>query len=490
MSFKNPDKNCDFCDNSLKNWDYRYNGKHYCRRCYELNFRLKVCTVCGKQKRIHRDLKNPVCKICQVKDKPCIRCGREIKYNGKITENGPVCSSCSKYFREQKRCPVCNKLSYDVFNSLIDGKRVTICQKCYLKRLPTCSLCRRKKPTYTTDAKGKSICKKCATQKRICKQCRKEFPAGRGKICFECANLNGLKRKANQGKNKLSSYFSDYFVDFSNWLMSNRGSQFASLSLLNYLPYFQKLDQIALELGRLPNYQEIVEKFNVAITRKYLLATRYLEEKQVIEIDTTVKEEFANWDMIDRYLATFPEESFYGRAIKLYFKKLNEKLEKGKTSIRSIRLALTPAIKFFKYCKYCKEEQPKQELLKGYLWIYPGQKNAITGFINFLNSKFKCELDLKVIKKPVLERPKRPRKYLEQRLIKALRDEQYLSLIGKDDFLRIAIGYFHWVDIPVFVKIGFCKFKKKQGDNVLSLAGYDFFIPEEIIINLKKHFFN
>ena len=31
-------KNCNFCNSTLTNWDYRYKEKHYCRSCYEKYF--------------------------------------------------------------------------------------------------------------------------------------------------------------------------------------------------------------------------------------------------------------------------------------------------------------------------------------------------------------------------------------------------------------------------------------------------------------------
>ena len=68
-----------------------------------------------------------------------------------------------------------------------------------------------------------------------------------------------------------------------------------------------------------------------------------------VNINLKIKEEFANLDMINRYLDRFSKGSKSRNLIKEYYKYLLEKLEQNKTTIRSIRLSLTPAVKFLEY---------------------------------------------------------------------------------------------------------------------------------------------
>ena len=102
-------KNCNFCNSALTNWDYRYKEKHYCRNCYENSFVSKTCIVCNKNKKIHKDSKESICKFCEVTNLPCTRCGKTEFTVGKILKNGVVCNSCVKYYKEPKICSCCNK---------------------------------------------------------------------------------------------------------------------------------------------------------------------------------------------------------------------------------------------------------------------------------------------------------------------------------------------------------------------------------------------
>lgn len=479
--------NCDFCNTPLINWDYRYNGKHYCRSCYDRDFSVQVCDVCNKCKMIEKSLHQPICKICQVKDRPCIRCAKAIINPGMITEHGPVCNSCSKYFREQKQCTECGEYKHHVSNRSVEKGQKLLCQNCYNKTLLTCVMCQRKSKTFRLDPNGKSICKKCVTESRNCAQCGNPFPAGRGKICSECSSINGIKKKMKFYQGALRDEVSQIAEGFSGWLVERRGVQFTSHRFMYYFPYFQDIEQLVQDLSRWPTYYELVEAFTVSKMRKYLLATRYLEESGLITVDKAVKDEFANWNMIDRYLSTFKEGSFFHQVLGEYFDVLNKKLIEGRTTVRSIRLAITPVVKLFQYCEYCNENQPTQLIFQSYLWLFPGQKSTITGFVNFLNVKTPVELSLREVVMPSLERPLSSRERLKMRLIVWMRRE-YVSTVDKENFLRVVIGFLHWIHIPDDVRIGFCEIKKNKGkEHFIQIAGKVFYLPDRVAKRLTKN---
>jgi len=333
------------------------------------------------------------------------------------------------------------------------------------------------------DERGRSICEVCATTVRRCAKCGKEMPGGRGRVCMECAARNGLARKKRFGMGALSNRTAKAFETFADWFEKKRGPQVASLRLLEYLPFFMDIGSLEERLGRLPLYWELADVLSVKRIWENRLAMEFLDGSGLIKRDVVAQKEIAERDMIERYLGTFSEQTFFAKALGAYLEKLETKMLAGKTTIRSIRLALTPAKRFLEYCSYCGKDYPDQESLEGYLWIYPGQKNALMGFVNFLNEHFKTGLDIRSVEKPKLCRPRSSRKYLEQRLIRAMQDENYLRNIGKDKFLRIAIGYLHWVDVPKNVNIGFATMRKES----MQFAGHVFFIPKDVTKSVRQN---
>jgi len=476
--------NCDYCHTPLTNWDYRYKGKHYCRKCYELLFSLKICSVCKKKKMINNKLKVPICKSCQQKDLPCIRCEKKDYTNGKITEFGPVCKSCAKYFTEKKKCSECNQYMINVSNRVLqDGTTLLLCQKCYNKKLPVCSKCDYRKKPYSYDIVNKKpICKICSIEvSRKCIKCGNSFPAGYGTICQECVYTNTLAKRTAFIKDSLSGYTREIFNDFGDWLSKKRGIKFTATHIQNYQKYFLSLDMLSNTLGRIPTYEEIVSKFSVAKTRKNLLVTIFLNEQKIAMVNKKIQEEYANIDMINRFLDKFQKGTYNSKLIKKYYIYLYEKYKNNKTTIRSMRLALTPAVRFLTYCKNFDAIKPSNLALSGYLWCYPGQKAAITGFINFIVKKYKLQLSIKDIKKNAFTRPSLSNEQLKQRLINILRDRGK-RINNQKYFFDTAIGYLHGIDMPknVFINIKDIKLDS-SGDWYIRMGGRKFYLPEDII---------
>ncbi len=478
---------CDSCQVKLTNWDYRYWGKHFCRMCYDQSFKLRECSVCHKRKMIFNELETPICKTCQLINLPCIRC-HKIKYTpGKVTEDGPVCNSCSKYFREPKECQRCHKKTIDTSNrTMEDGEVEKICASCYRKTLSVCFKCHKQRKAFAvTLDQRKPICKICSQEDtRICTQCNKVFPAGMGRICKECAYSNTLDKKVRFAKDALSHYMSEYFVKFSGWLRDRRGIEFTAMRVDQYFPYFLELDKLSQTLEYIPNYKEIVETLSVAKTRKNLLVTLFFEEIGLIRVDREIKEEYANWDMIERYLLSFDEDGFSYKVLKEYLSRLVKKLTDNKTTVRSIRLAITPVSKLLLYSENFQSIYPTQDALDGYLWCYPGQRSSITGFINFLRSEYSIALDVKNLGDITLSRPRESHQYLKQKFIDSLRQHE-IGNTNKAIFLKNAVEYLHEVRIPsnIFLSKKMIK-KNKRKEAYLHVANQRFFLPLEVIKKL------
>jgi len=221
-------KPCDNCYKLLVDWDYKYQGKHYCKACFNLLFTFQMCTICGKRKKISNDLQVPICKVCQVKDKPCIRCNKDEYKFGLITKDGPVCKTCAVYFREYKTCSACHTSYYSVSNrKLLNGESQLLCHRCYNKTLPTCNLCGKQRKAYAYDENHKTICELCATREnKQCLQCGGHISAGRGNLCKECTYVNTLTKRVKFGANLLlPKYMGGYFEQFGWWCQAKRRSR-------------------------------------------------------------------------------------------------------------------------------------------------------------------------------------------------------------------------------------------------------------------------
>lgn len=487
MAIKISNNFCNYCKNILTNWDYRYKEEHYCRICYEKLFILKTCLSCNKIKRIYRYSEKPLCKFCEVKDLNCSRCGKTDFKIGKILKNGVICNSCVKYYQEQKICSYCNQEKINVSNrTLTDGSKKLLCGNCYNKTLPICSSCGYRRVAYCYDKNNKTICKICSIEiKRKCISCDKLIPAGYGNICRECNSLKTLNKKTSNLSNSLSNYLNNSFIEFSIWLLERRGSEFTALNIQNYYGYFFLLDEICLEFKRLPTYEELISKLTVAKTRAYLLVTIFLNEMRIIKIDNKIKEEYANLDMIDKYLNTFKKGTRNHSLIEKYYLFLLQKLDKNQTTIRSIRLALTPAVKFLNYCENFKNSTPSNYILEGYLWCYGGQKATITGFINFLQKKENLNITINNSYSFDFIVSSTSKEILKERFLDMLR----LPLIPKSKeqyFYKTAIGYLHNIEIPKNVYINKNRIKQDKNNNFyLVLNKHKFFIGKS---NIFKDF--
>lgn len=474
---------CTYCHEKLSDWDYRYHGEHYCKKCYNYLFHFKICSICERRRKIYYALQIPICKFCEVKDKPCIRCGKEKYTFGKITKSGAVCSSCAKYFLELKKCTSCGQKKTNISNRLLsDSTTKLLCENCYAKTLPICSQCSYRRKPYTFTIDKRPVCKLCSIEKvRQCYQCTKSFPAGYGNICQDCHCKNTLVHKTNFIAISLSAHLSKIFVNFSDWFAARRGVVFASIHIHHYHAYFFELDELCDRFNRLPSYEELVAVVTIAKTRSNLVVTIFFDEKKLIVIDKKIKEEYANLNMINKYLIVFEQGTYRHKLIMRYYQYLYSKLKAKQTTIRSIRLSLTPAIKFLQYCSHFNTQKPTLDILKGYLWYYSGQRASITGFINFLAKEFNFTFSVKDVEHVVFKSPNTSNGQLKQRFIDLLRLNEVPR--NKQNYLfRTAIEYLHGVYIPrnVFIDIGDIKIDSKK-EYYIRMGGDIFYLPNILV---------
>jgi hypothetical protein len=209
-----------------------------------------------------------------------------------------------------------------------------------------------------------------------------------------------------------------------------------------------------------------------------------LNDIAFIKVDTSVKKEISNLDMIERYLEYFQKETLFYRYITEYHKSLLKKLEKKKTSVRSIRLALSPAVNFLKLCQQSNLTKLNSDALYAYLWSTTGQIASITGFISFLNKHYKLKLSPPKAIKLTLEKEIKSKKHLQQALIQLLRQPQ-LSNKEKHLLFELSIGYFHGIAIPKYTKATDSLINRSKSNNgYFKMCYISFYLPPFITSKL------
>jgi len=384
-----------------------------------------------------------------------------------------------------KICSACSKEKKDVFNASLTDSTVLLCGSCYRKTLPICSSCSYRRKPFSYTANNKPVCKICATEvTRNCKSCNTLMAAGTGHFCRHCMNVKTLNKRVKFSQSILSFHFKDLFFQFGEWLAERRGVNYAATHIQNYFPFFLELDKFSIDCGGTPSYRAIVDRFSVAVTRKNLLVTRYLHEVGIISIEQTVKDEYSSLDTIERYLGKFPPESPYFKILIEYFHSLSAKFYSGKTSIRSVRLALTPAVRLLESCQHFKLDAPTHELLFAFLWASPGQRASVTGFINHLNKSYHLGLVVPSKKSIVIKSHNLSKAQLKQRLIDLLREPRKTENY-QIQLITTSLAYFHGLFAPRLIYPPSFILKSDSDNNFyVHLAGKMFYIPKLVRQNL------
>lgn len=411
----------------------------------------------------------------------CLRCNKTEYIIAKTLEKGTVCGSCITYFQTYEGCSECGNDMYQTSNrTLPDGTKKFLCNKCYSKHLPVCSSCGYRRKALTFTLQRKPLCKICTIEKtRKCRKCEEEFPAGQGRICQICHYLQTLDKKVAFIAGSFT-HLGKCFVGFSKWLLNRRGLLFTATHIQNYQLYFYQIDELHEELQQMPSYEVLLNMFRFATSKKYLLIHLYLNEVNLITIDKLITDKYANFNLIEKQLVIFEKGTMQQKIIQEYYSYLCNKLENRHLQIRSIRLALTPAIKFLQYSQNFKESTPSMYILEGYLWLYSGQRATITEFINFLAKQYSYELQIIKVPKPTLKRPNVSHQILKGRVIQLMQNPKIIHR-RLQYFYASIFGYFHWISIPTNVFITHSDFRfNKNGNCRIRMCGHILSMPKNI----------
>lgn len=461
------------CDECGRNFDKAHRvrkGHRYCATCYSRVFKRRMCPRCGNMARLPKDDPSAVCRKCET-DEPCARCGKTVYKIGKVTPYGPVCNACAPHFRQPEPCEACGRISTKLSKSKRLGGELRLCQKCARADHGTCEACRRHRQLFETED-GKKLCKACLEKDDVpCQSCGSSMPAGRGQICEACYWTETCRKRIQLDQAAFSvAKMSNAFGEFGEWLIQEVGPHKAALTIHRYLQFFLEMEK---KWRRVPTYSDLLGRFSAEGLRRVRLPMRWLRDAKFIEPDPLLREMDSEQRRIKALLAELPVSTAAVRSLIKYKNCLMARVGSGDISLKTVRLSLRPAVSLLQTAdsKGCK--LPDQTELDQYLLEAPGQKAAITGFVNFLNKDHGIELVPNVDLKRVAERRK---KALEKEIM-------ILAKGGCEDpkslhrWMRVAMELFHSkkVNRKVLQK---AQIRKENGQLQVILGKTTYWLPE------------
>lgn len=459
---------CDQCGRSISKIHRRYRGELYCTACYYREFEPRPCPQCGNKARLHRKHPEAVCQTCENSSKPCIRCLKTGFKIGKQTELGPVCHACSVHFRKPKKCAYCGEFSKNLSRDTALGFEEQACTKCRRQKFETCSMCRRHRLTVKTP-NGKPICTKCQELGEIdCPVCHELMPAGYGRKCETCSTRQRINNAIDQHcgnftNPKTAVLYREYYL----WLETQATLKTIASKLNHYRSFFIQLDNLP---GIKLSYRVLLKHFGANGLRKFLLPVKFFSTKYELTVVATEKNEDSEQRQIKNLLHTNGIDSPSRKILDEFHAFLIDKTKSGTVNIRSVRLALTPAVHLLG--SIGTENLPNQHDLIRYLRKKPGQRAAISGFVGFMKKRYNVEWSLpkKIKKAKTYERQE-----AENKLIKLLRNPKTTENY-RQKLLKTKLWYFHGLKInPTLGKIEIKH--TDQHDQYVEFSGNRYWLP-------------
>ncbi|MFZ4371064.1 transposase, partial [Acinetobacter baumannii] len=351
-----------------------------------------------------------------------------------------VCNSCSVYFRPIEPCERCGTPSQKLTRISRFNDDLRVCPKCSTRDYETCPLCQKHR-LLESDASGQKACKKCRDNpQKSCMSCHRMIAAGCADLCADCYWHKSLWNKFDQNQNAFEfTYLKQQYESYIDWLEKKVGSHKATLYINKHTHFFLKTEVNWNQ--SVPTPMQLLAVLRSSGLRKFELVMQWLEEMHGIQVDTDNKKGCSERDQMEKLVQSILQPSLAYDVVFGYKNKLEEKIKRGDTSIRSARLAVKPAVALMLSIGSESTQLPNLEHIKAYLADYSGQAAALTGFINFLNENYGTSIDYLKLKKSDFLRIKQ-----KQKLEKAIVALAQTDLSNREELIgwvRNGLRYFH-----------------------------------------------
>ncbi|HUX89243.1 MAG TPA: hypothetical protein VMV48_00955 [Gallionellaceae bacterium] len=297
------------------------------------------------------------------------------------------------------------------------------------------------------------------------------MPAGRGKKCEACYWRELLEKRMWVDSAAFSTpAIAEHFRSFVKWLSHSVGDNKAAITFHRYLPFFLDIEK---RWQAIPEFSILLKYFGTLRLRRVLLPMRWMQETGIVISDATAKEEDSNLRRISATLDKVGKVSKERVILNGYYKSLMTDLEKGQTTVRSIRLALSPSAALLLKGKEMGYTPPDQTVLNAYLETKPGQRAAISGFVKHLRDKHAIEISLPK-SDPVSALQKR-RKKLEVEMLSLMKAGDG-GEATKRKWISVALAYFHGLPRNAWRAQGYEIIR--EDDNILVIiSGKRYWLP-------------
>lgn len=473
---------CDECGKSVARIWRIYKERKYCSTCYARVFKRRICPKCGNFARLLKNDNEAICQKCQIA-KPCARCGKTDYATGKITSYGPVCNSCASYFRETEPCGICGKPSKRLSRVSRLGHDHRVCLSCARVDHGVCQACHRHRLLEQVKD-GRMLCKTCNEKGEVpCPECGQHMPAGRGKQCEECY-WHGLfeKRVVMDCAMFSAPVMAEHFRVFGEWLGKEVGCHKAAITLHRYAAFFMDIER---QWKIIPEYLVLLKHFGALQLRRVLLPMRWMQEVGLVVPDKVAKGVDSDQRRIVATLDKVGKDTRERAILDDYCNGLMADLKDKKTTLRSIRLAMTPAAAVLLNGRKMNVMPPDQKVLNAYLGKTPGQRAAVSGFVCYLRGKYRVEIFLP---EAGAGAEKNRRRRMEVEFIKLMREGDQ-SNEYRHKLLVTAMSFFH--GLPKRVIAGDASERVAPSPDgvgvVLTQNGHEYWLPEEFRAVSRSH---
>jgi len=299
------------------------------------------------------------------------------------------------------------------------------------------------------------------------------MPAGCGKKCWTCYWTDvAVKRiRMDQAAFRVPR-MAERFAEFGAWLIQKVGEHKAALTIHKYLGFFLDIER---EWQDVPDYETLLKHFSAAGLRRSLLPMRWMEESGLVTPDAAAREVDSDRRRIEASLAKFPEGSRTRMILGGYHQYLMRRVETGTTTLRSARLALSPAASLLTFAEIIDRVPPDQKALEGFLRQAPGQRAALAGFVKYLHETHGAQITLP--KRDSGRAYRNRRKKLEAETLALMQEGQNGGKM-RPRWLGVALAYFHDLPVKTGQKIKDEDMTTDESGMTVRVGGNSYWIPQ------------
>ena len=266
------------------------------------------------------------------------------------------------------------------------------------------------------------------------------MPAGCGKRCWTCYWKQLAQRRIQIDGAALSSpKLARRFESYGAWLLAKNGGHKTAQRIHRHLQFFIEIDRAWDDI---PDYETLLQHFGAKRLRRNLLPMRWIEEEGLIVSDSAAREADSERRRIEGVLDRLAVGSTARTLLDGYHDALRLRMKAGKLTLRSLRLALSPAAGLLETATEREAMPPNQRILERFLRESPGQRAAVNGFVTYLRQTRRA--DLTMPKRRTLQQARERRARLLPELLDVMRETSGTDRQRVDRrWLRLALQYFH-----------------------------------------------